>query len=342
MAQPTIADRLLDAQIAWLLSRLDGPEVSARLAEEVDDLLAVAARISLAHAVPPAALKELVALLLERVPSGAAASTATGVAADAAYDGPGVDATVADLISRDHVEALLSAAAERADLVEAALERIARSPLAATVAARFVARIVGDVLATNRAVAERIPGVGGLVSLGSSMAGRVAGIADKQVEALLGDTAERGAAFAMRRLNRLVVETLRDPTTVAAALEVFDLYATAPLSSLSGARHGDRTEVHRLAGLVQDVVIDAAPSAPVRDLVDRLVDGFYAVYGEESLAVLVEDLGLDRDAIVEVARATVPDLLERAVASGEVERILRARLQPFFASPEVAAILDER
>lgn len=347
-ATDDLADRLLDAQVAWLLSRLSRDEVLAHLAEDVDDLLALATHVSLGDAVEPQALKQLVRTALERVPPSAVASTMGEVVADAVHAGPTVELTAADLVDRDQLEAALAAAQGHTDLVALVLDRVAESPLAATVASRFVARVVGDVLATNRAVADRIPGMGSLMSLGTSVAGRVAGAADKQFEAVFGDTATgKGASFAVRRLNKLVVETLRDPTTLAAALEVFDMYAEEPLRTLlatvlAEGRLGDADELRRLAGLAQDLVIGAAPSPPVQALADALVDGFFAVYGTESLATLVVDLGLDRDEVLAHAGRLVPPLLDRALASGEVERVLRARLAPFFASPEVAAILAQR
>lgn len=331
------ADLLLDAQVAWLLSRITGAGITEVLAEDIDDLLDAGARLTVGGLVDPAPVKELIRLVLQQVPASAAASTFVGVAADTAYDGPAKPFSVSDVVDRDQVDALLSELLARPDLLARFLDKVAESPLAASVAASFVTRIVGDVLATNRAVAEKIPGVGSLVSLGSSVARGVAGAADKQFEALLGDTAGKGATFAMRRLNKLLVETLSDPAAREAALQVFDLYADHPLGNLHDV--AGRDDVHRLAGLIQDLVITGAASEPVLGLGDALVDGFFAVYGEHPVSTLVEDLGITRDELVEQATALVPGLLARAVESGEAERLIRARLAPFYASPEVAEIL---
>ena len=223
------------------------------------------------------------------------------------------------------------------DVVAELLDQLAESPLAATLAARFVGRIVNDVVQANRAVAERIPGVGSLVSFGANTAGKMIGAADKQFEQLLGDAAGKGAAFAMRRLNKVIVETLKDPTARDAVLQVFDLYGSEPLPRLSDL--GDREDTRRVAGLLQDIVIAGAPTEPVLALIDALVDGFFSVYGEHPVAALIEDLDLTRDDLVEQATAIVPRALAAAHGSGELEPLLRKRLEPFFNSPEVAAIL---
>jgi hypothetical protein len=337
MPSPSAAEQLLDAQVAWLVRRLTGPELPALIAQDVDDLLAAGSRITVAQVVGVEDVKRIAHLLAETVPPSTAASTLVGTAADVAHAGPADRFSVADLIDRDHVASLTDEILGTVDVIEAGLARLAASPLVTTVAARFVGRIVNDVVQVNRAAAERLPGVGSLVSLGANAAGKMIGAADKQFEQLFGDTAGKGAAFAMRRLNKVVVETLKDPMTREAVLEVFDLYADQELPHL--AEVAGRDDLQRIAGLLQDVVIAGAPTPPVLALIDALVDGFFGVYGDEPVSVLIEDLDLTRDHLVDQATAVVPGLLEAARESGDLEPLLRARLQPFFDSPEVAAIL---
>lgn len=342
-ASASTADRLLDAQVAWLLARATGADLDDLIAADVDDLLAAGADATVGDLASAADVKRLIRLVLARVPAGAAASTVVGIVADTAYDGPAQRVTLTDLVDREHVDQLLGEVLGLADVVDVVLDQVAESPLAANLAARFVTRIVGDVLATNRAVAEKIPGVGSLVAFGSQVGGKVAGkvvgAADKQIEGLLGDTAGKSATFAMRRLNKLIVETMKDPAARAAALQVYDMYADRPLGNVS--RISSREDAHRVAGLLQDIVIAGAPTDPVGALVDALVDGFFAVYADQPASSLLDDLDLTRDDVVAHAQALVPRVLRHAAASGTAERLLRAHLTPFFASPEVAAILGE-
>lgn len=333
------AQQLLDAQVAWLLGQLDAETIAATVEADIDALLTIGTQVTTADLVSPALAKEVLHLLLERLPASATASTLVELVARTAYAGPAEAFTIDDVVDRDQLEALLDEVLQRADLVGAVLDRVAESPLAAGLAASLVSRLVGDMLATNRAVADKIPGLGSLVSLGGSVAGAAGSIAGKQLEALMGDTAGKGATIAMRRLNRIVVETMKDPAAKAAALQVFDLYADEPVGQLH--RTGTEEDLVRVAGLVQDIAISGGTAAPVLAFVDALVDGFFTVYGEHPAATLVTDLGLEPADLVGVARAGLPPLLAAAVATGEVERLLRARLEPFYASAEVAAILGD-
>src|SRR5690606_33215586 len=183
-------------------------------------------------------------------PASAATSTLVSVTADATYDGPAETFTLAEVIEREHVEQALTEAFAHPEALEAFLDQIAESPLVSGVTTRFVGRLVSEVVATNRAVAETIPGMGWLVSLGAGMAGKVVGAADKQFEGLLGDTAGKGTTFAMRRLNKVLLDSLRDPQAQEAVLQVFDMYADTPLGGAE--RLGDRDGAHRVAGLAQE------------------------------------------------------------------------------------------
>jgi len=338
MPEDDLARRLLDAQVAWLVGRLTGPGLDDLIAEDVDDLLAAGGQVSLGSLVTPAEVKGVVRLVVDKVPPSTAASTLVAMAAEVAYDGPAETFSLSDLVDRDHVEGLVDEALGMTDLAETFLDQLTRSPLVATLASRFVGRVVNDVVAANRAVAEKIPGVGSLVSFGASAAGRVIGAADKQLEQVLGDTAGKGAVFVTRRLNKVVVETLKDPTTRDAVLEVYDLYADQPVVRLD--QLGSREDVHRVAGLLQDIVIAGAPTDAILALVDALVDGFFATYGDQPVTKLVQELDITRDDLLEHAAGIVPGLLATAHESGELERLVRARLEPFFTSPEVAAILN--
>ena len=330
-----LAARLLDAQVAWVLARLED-DLPDLVAQEVDALLDLGTRLPVGSLVDADELTDLVTDVLHRVPPSTAASTLTAVLAEVLHAGPGSEHTLGEVLPREHVEALTDAALAGTDTLRAALDDLSRSPAVAALAGRFMARVVGEVVQTNRAMAEKLPGVGSLVSLYAGAAGKVMGAT--QLDALVGAAAGQGAGFAVRRLNAIVVDTLRDPGTRAAVLEVHDLYADRPLTGLQGAMTLE--QVQDLAGLVQDVVIDAAPSEPVLGLVRAVVEGFLSTYAEHPVTDLVTDLGLDATSIT----AQLTPLASRAVGAareaGELEGLVRSRLAPFWDSPEVAALLD--
>ena len=338
MPPASLADQLLDAQVAWLIDQLTGSDLTGLIATDVDELLLAGAHLPVGSLVGPGEVKSLIHLVLGSVPASSAATTLVEAAADVIHDGPGERFTLADVIDRENVESLVGEVLAMTDVAEKFLDQIADSPLVAGLASRFVGRIVSDMVQANQAMADKIPGLGSLVSFGTSAAGKVVGAADKQLQSVLGDTAGKGATFAMRRLNKVVIDTLKDPTARDAALQVFDLYADQPVVSVSEL--GEREDIRRVAGLLQDIAIAGAPTEPVVALVDALVDAFFAIYGDHLVTTLLDDLAISRDDLVSQATAIVPGILSAAHESGELERLIRNRIEPFFRSPAVAEILS--
>ncbi len=336
-APGSLAAQLLDAQVAHHLDRLRGDRLAATARGLAEDLLTAASPHQVADLVDREAVKTMLTRALTTLPGSAAAAGLVELVADVLHDGPPEPYPIGDLVDRDQVETLLDALLAQSPLVERALDRLAESPLVGTVASRFMGRIVGEVLQANKAVADKVPGLGTLMSFGTSAASMVVGAADRQFEGLLGDTVGKSSTFAVRRLTRIVVETMNDPTTRDAVLQVWDLVAAEKVSGLS--RHASREEIGEVIATVHDVVVTTARSEHLADLVGLLVDEFFERFGGYTTAELLEQADVDPAHVVEDVVALAPGIVELLDTSGELERLVRAQLAPFYASPEVSALL---
>lgn len=332
-----LAQRLLDAQVAWLVDQLTGPALTDQLTADLDELLSSGSRLTLGELVSADAIKPIARSLFTVVPPSAGAASVVEMAAGVVYAGPGHPFAVSDVLDKENLERLVDFGLERRAMLGEALDELANSPLLAAMISRGVTKLIADALAANKAVAEKIPGVGSLVSFGTKTAGKAVGAAAGAAEGFMGDAASKGASFAMRRVNKIVIDTLGDPGARAAALEIFDMYAhqsiPTPENFISEA------EVRDLAAILHDVVVAGAPTEPVLALVDALIDGFFNVYGDHPVTVLLDELDLSRDTVLSYAVGVVPTILSGAHASGELERLVRVRLAPFFSTPAVAEIL---
>ncbi len=163
------------------------------------------------------------------------------------------------------------------------------------------------------------------------------GAADKQFERLIGDTVGKGGAFAVRRLNRIVIDTLLDPTTRVAVLESWDLLARTPVVGLS--HHATQQQVSDLAGALHEVAITGLATEHAADLVEVVVDAFFDRFGGYTPTELLEQLDLDRDELVADLVRLAPSVVGALRESGDLERLVRAQLEPFYTSPEVARLL---
>jgi hypothetical protein len=333
----TLAEQLLDAQVAWAVDLLTGSGLEEQVAKDVDDVLAATGSLRLDQLASPDEVKRVARRLFATAPGSSAADNVVRRAAQIIHAGPETPFVPSEAIAREHVEAIVNEVLGASRLAHRALDELAESPLVAAAASRFVSRLVGEVLAANKAVADKIPGMGSLVSFGSSAASRVKGAADKQFEGLIGATAGRGTTFAVKRLNKVILETLADPATHAAAMEVWDLHADRPLPPPH--TFVDEADVLRFAGVLQAAAASAASTEPVAALVDALIDGFFSVYAEYPLTILLEELAITRDDLVADAQSFASTALRALHSDGQLEPIVRARLAPFFSSPAARALL---
>ncbi len=303
-----------------------------------DTLFSAAGEHQIEHLVDRAAIKAIVSRALATVPGSAAVGGFLELAISVVYDGPDDAFPLGELVERDQVEALLDQVLALHPVLERALERLTVSPLVGTAASRFMGRIVGEVLQANKAVADKVPGLGSLMSFGTSAASKVMGAADKQFEGLIGDAVGKGGTFAVRRLNRILIETLQDPTTRAAVLDVWDLLAQEPVVGLE--RHTTRDEIAGVIDAGHDIAISALASEHVARLGETIVDGFFDRFAGYTPTELLDELDLERADLLADLVAIAPTAVAALRESGDLERILRAQLEPFYSSPAVATLLE--
>lgn len=331
------AQQLLDAQVTYHLDRLSGEELERTVRRLTGTLLTASGEHRLDDLVDRAAITAIVVRALGTVPGSAAVGGIVELATSVVHDGPAEPFPLGEVVDRDRVEALLDELLALHPVLERALERLTDSPLVGTMASRFMGRIAGEVLQANRAVAERVPGLGSLMSFGTNAASKAMGAADKQFEALIGGTVGKGGTFAVRRLNRIVIETLQDPTTRAALLQVWDLLAQEPVAGLS--RYASREEITGVVDAVHDLAVSTTGSAHVAELAGVVVAGFFDRFGGSTPTELLAELGLSREELVADLVRLAPQVVDALRETGDLERIVRAELEPFYASTEAAALL---
>lgn len=201
-------------------------------------------------------------------------------------------------------------------------------------AGRFVARLVGDVLQQNRQLAEKVPGVSSLFSLGLGAATKVRSLT---VDQLLPGAGDKGAQFAIRRTNGAARDLLRDPSMKAAVMQVWDLQAAEPIAALREYLTGE--EVSELLAALRELVAAAGGTDYVAAVVEKVVDAVLDRHGGTDLATLLTEAGVERDELVHHVGAHVATAIRALHERDELAPLVRRRLEPFFARAEVRALL---
>jgi len=335
-----LAAALLDAQVAWAIGELTGERLGPVVAAAVDDALAIAATLKLADVADREDIKTTARVILDIAGS-------SEVVADLAVEYPtalhqmpeAATYTLADVADTADVEELVETMLTLDRLHERTLDKIAESPLVRAVATTFVTKLVTDVVQQNRERAEKVPGMSSLLSIGTSAASKVRSVTDRPLEALLGDATGKGTAYAIRRINAALLQLVSDAPLKGAAMESWELLANQPLGQLDSTLSHD--DVRRLAGAIYALVARATGSEYVGAAADTFVDVVFDRYAEYDLAALLEEVGVTRDDIVDIGLRHVPIVVDALTASGDLDRLIRARLAPFFESAAVRQLLTK-
>lgn len=332
-----LAQRLLDAQVAFHLDQWSGERLTDTLRAFAEDLLDALSLTPIADLVDSATLRPLLERVLTEVPGSPGVAALVELATAVCYEGPSEPFPAGAAVDSQAVEALVTRLLDVAPGFEQVANRLAENPLVGVVASRFMGRVVGEVLQANQAAASRVPGLGALVSLGTSTASRLKGAADRQLEPFLGDAMGKGGAYAVRRLNRVVFDTLRDPTTRDALIAAWGQLADGSVGGL--AKYAGADEVLGVVTAGHDLAVGTLQTEYAAALAEALLDRVVDWFGGYSTVELLETFGLGRADLVDGLVRSAPRALETLRESGELERLLRAQLEPFYTSPEVVALL---
>ncbi|WP_067506696.1 hypothetical protein [Nocardia puris] len=339
MSEPReIAERLLDAQVEFLLAEVTGDRFAEVVARDVDTVLGVADTLIFRDVVELDQAKQTVATVIDLIGGSPVLADTVGVFSDTIYDhiAENESYTLGQVVDREPVEALLEKILGMHQAQERILDRLTESPLVATVASRFVDKLVGDFMQANLERAEKIPGVSSLMSLGQSAANRAKKAADGT---FVGDLAGKGALFALKRTNNAIREMLRDAPVHSAAMEFWDLHADEPVSGLRD--YLTKADLNELVVLCYEIAVTTREKEYLGLLVEECVEVFYAKYGDYTLAAMLPELGLTGEDIAAEILRYGPAVVEGAKRNGVLAKLIRERLEPFYLSEPVLSILGE-
>ena len=186
---------------------------------------------------------------------------------------------------------------------------------------------------------DQLPGMSSLLSIGGSAVARARGLADRQLEGVLGEAMGKGGELAVRRVNAALLGVLRTGPVRGAVLESWDLEADEPIASLTADLPPGG--VRRLAEAVYALVAGAADTAYGDVVIDTCVEVLLERHGDDDIAGLLTTLGLERADLGEALDRALRPALDTLHATGDLERIIRTGIEPFYASDEVRRLLAD-
>lgn len=218
----------------------------------------------------------------------------------------------------------------------ALIRGVSDNPVYAALASELIYNGIKDYLFSDQALLKRIPGVSSLVSAGTSAVSRGAPGLEDQVEKRVRGYIESNLASTLERSEEFLLAALTPERIRELGDQLWDLLADRPLAIDHALTDADIEALvhygHRLWGQLRETEYVVA-------LVDEGVAHFFTLHGDDSVASLLERVGVTEDVLIDEACTLLPPLVEVACETGFLEGFVRRRLAPFYRSQAAADAL---
>lgn len=331
------AEALLNAQVAWMVRRLTGDGFEAWARAELQADLLNARQLTLNEVMEPRLIKEVVHQFALELDLGSGVLELVAAVARALHAHPvHQHTTLGDILSDGAFEEFLDKVLELRELREQVVREVVHNPLYAELATSLLTEGVRGYL--EQAVSTtRIPGARSLARFGREALNALPLDVEEAVE-------QRIHAYLRRALQGLLAgsgETLLELADIRlrdAVLDVWDQIKARPIAG--GLRRISALDLEEFFVLGYEYWRELRETDFVRAIIDAGIDTFFMIYGDSTLHELLDEVGIDEDIMMQQAMRFGPPVIRVLHERGMLEALFRRQLAEFYASPEVAAILE--
>jgi len=334
-----LAAALFDAHVAYVIDELTGPGLSTLIDEEVEAALVMAGKLTLGAVVSRKQIKDTARIFASKIEFGPGLPEMVGDIARKLFAHPIHDqADVGSLLTDQHFEDFTSQALELETLREKIIRGVVTSPLYTDFASDLLYSGITGYLAQSN-VTKNIPGASSMLKLGRA----ALNVAKPSLEASLEEGLRKYIAKAVQASTARSAEFLIDHADAEAlkelALDAWDRIKVQPVGALREDIEARNVEELFVTGF------EAWRHLRQQDwyavIIDAGIDGFFDKYEDATLATLLEDLGVTRGHIIDEAHRYAPSVIKVLKKKKLLEPIVRRRLNGFYSSPALQAVLDK-
>lgn len=331
------AQALLDAHVAFMVEALSGRGLAALLENLLEFALGQAEGIELESVVTRDMIKATARTYAVELDMQGGIPELIGDIARTLYAHPiHRDTKLSDLVSQRRFEDLLDHALALKSIRRRLIGELIASPLYESIASDLLYNGIRDYLARSSLPAG-IPGASSALKLGRAVVKRAtAGFEDVMEEGL-----KRHIGRSLGSVSQKTAQPLLDGEHDDSLREV----ALDSWRRLRGLTIGELREdlsaldVEELFVTLYEFWKELRETKFVGAMIDAGIDAFFDKYGEQTLAELLEDLGIDRKLMLAEAMRFAPHVLKQLHKTGRLEAAVRRGLEPFYQSGRVEQVL---
>lgn len=338
-SKSTPADALLDAHVDFVLDRLVGDGFEPLIDQLLDLALAEAEKWPLEQMVSRDTIKATARTYAIELDLQGGIPELVGDVARALHAHPIHDKTrLGDLVTPRRFEDLLDHVLALKALRRRLVDGLISSPLYENIASDLLYNGIRDYLARSTAQVN-IPGAASAFKLGRAVVKRATAGFEDAVEDGIKRHIGRSVGSVSRKTAQSLVDGAHDD---ALREEILDSWQRVRKLHIGELREDlSALDVEELFVTLYEWWKELRTTPFIGALIDAGVETFYDKYGEQTLAELLEDLGIDRGLMRHEALRFAPQVLARLHKGKRLAPLVRALLAPFYASGAVERVLGK-
>jgi len=335
------AEALLDAHVAWVMSRLDGDALRAELEKRLDDVLADAAHLRLGDVVSQASVEETAVGYAAHMKIGGAIPALVGDIAAAIYTHPiHADTALEELLPEPQFEELLDKLLEMQQLRDAMIHQSVTNPIFASLATQLVYSSLQDYVSRSRRLAARVPGARTALKAGRMVARRAGPALGARLGVSIKSYVDRTAISRMTASERYLRDAFESDALRQAVLDFWDDNKHRSVASVRD--FAGQLDIEELFVIGYEYWQRLRRMPIYRALIESGVAVFFDTYREATLTELLDDIGVTRDMMVADGMRFLPQVIAALNSRDMLEPAIRRQFEDFYRSEAVRAILNSR
>ncbi len=225
------------------------------------------------------------------------------------------------------------------------LKRTRNNLIHGLLASPVYAKLVADILYTgileyllsDNILVQKVPGLSSMIRMSKEAVTHAIPSLEPMIEKQVKQYITHNLDRSIDRSETFLTEFLDQDQILETSEEIWDALAPKRLSKYFKAIDADDMEDFILIG--HEFWLHFRKTRYFKIVSKELTDYFYEKYGDKELDFMIEDFGVTEEMVIREVIEIVSPCIEKALSIGYVEERVRARLESFYYSEKVAALI---
>lgn len=340
MANPdkSLADQLLAAQTQYFLNLIEPDQLVPLLERELDFIYEKLSQVTLNTIANPDKVKATAHRYAIEMEIGGGIPELFGEIADIIYEHQENDETlIGDIIPDTIAQEFVSKVFEHGSVLDRAIAKLQNSDPFKRLVTELVIDVLKSVLFERNQLMKIKPLANGVSFMRDWINQRTPDLSDG-LENYSKDMIDSTIARTLGMVDTTLAQEQFRENTLFNIMALWDEVQSQPVSQFRD--HISKMDLQEFMVLGYEFWLQFRHTEYLQSSIDAGVKFFFDKYGEETLATLLEELGVTKEMVISELINYAPDLGQVIKQQGIAEAIIKRQLEGFYASQEAKSLLE--